>query len=465
MMIQEPVEAGDVRLGPNGPATIRDLRISLHAFSLQYTTSEGWFGPYTDTEVAAMPLLCPAKVRRDDVFVRADGSQFTASHEDPNVKGLWKNACTTSMRIHEACLREGWSIERRGSVATLPPVAKEEPAFSSYQEPVKAGQVRMGRQGPVLIESIGDETRGLFRMRAAGRDDDELSYAPHIASLRLLSPAWEDIGMGDVFDRGPSGHLVIDQHQHRPSVRDRCLDSGWRLIARGSDVVQQEQPPPCTNMAAEAEALAAIGRRAPTRPATVADWTTIDEPRASSSAIVCGVDMSTTGSHAVIGVARLGEDGKLRVEANAAHPALPHWLEVGRWCRLNGIAHESTMVNVVNDAAEVYLRSTAGTFTYVLKVKLDHTMTASLAGLPLREMSPSEAREAYAERRAVNTQRAASLCEAPPRRVLDGFGQKRGPTWEWYQSELSRMLNICNERTPPALFVAEEIALDKAEQR
>ena len=189
------------------------------------------------------------------------------------------------------------------------------------------------------------------------------------------------------------------------------------------------------------------------------DWMTYDEFRARrGSAVVCGVDMGTTGDHTVIVQARIGEDGQLRVEANAARPALPPWLEVGGWCRLNGIAYESMMVHVVNDAAEIYLRSAADTFTYVLKVRLDHTMTASLAGLPIRELTASEARDAYAERRTLNRQRAAALCESPPRRVLDSFGQKRGPAWQAYQGELSRMLNICNERTPPAIFVVEEIA-------
>lgn len=190
------------------------------------------------------------------------------------------------------------------------------------------------------------------------------------------------------------------------------------------------------------------------------DWMTYDEFRARrGSAGVCGVDMGTTGDHTVIVQTRIGEDGQLRVEANVARPALPPWLKVGGWCRLNGIVYESTMVHVVNDAAEVHLRSSTGADTCLLKVNLDHTMTASLAGLPLREMTASEARDAYAERRAVNRQRATALCEAPPRRVLDGFGQKRGPAWQWYQGELSRMLNICNERTPPALFVAEEVAV------
>ncbi len=61
------------------------------------------------------------------------------------------------------------------------------------------------------------------------------------------------------------------------------------------------------------------------------------------------------------------------------------------------------------------------------------------------------------DRRSANGEIVASYLRTPDPRLLDGFGCKRGKTWDQFQVELCNALERCNARKDPQPLTSEMV--------
>jgi len=233
--IQEPVAVGDVRLSKDGPVQIEAHKPGHDVF-FTVVLVDGMRCTCTRRDIETWPLLCPAEVRRGDVFKHPTAGQFICG-EPGRQQGAWlghhDGSDSSGMFPAVACLEGGWRIASRGPM----------PAQAQGEEAVEVGQVRAWSHSDVRFlvnKHFADSTAECVN---AGDTWQRLDQSAIQRGSRVICPAPDKLRAGDRFVDVETGDIVLTDNGYggynvnlsmdRKQVRDLCLSDGYRLASRG----------------------------------------------------------------------------------------------------------------------------------------------------------------------------------------------------------------------------------------